>query len=84
MNPNDLVLFLNGAEDKIFLGGIFPFAAPGDRVPFQRVAEVFGVHFLEQRFKVKVFTLVEKLELPLTRKPFNRDFSLSLSHKKVP
>jgi hypothetical protein len=27
---------------------------------------------------------VEKLELPLTRKPFNRDFSLSLSHKKVP
>ncbi len=84
MYPNDFVLFLNRAEDEIFFGGIFPFAAPGDRVPFERVAEIFGIHFFEERFQVKVLTLVEKLELPLTRKPFNRDFSLSLSHKKVP
>ena len=84
MYPNDFVFLLNRAEDEIFFGGMFPFAAPGDCVALERTAEVFGIHFLEQRFQVKVLTLVQKLELPLTRKPFNRDFSLSLSHKKVP
>jgi hypothetical protein len=47
MYPNDFVLLLNRAEDEIFFGGIFPFAAPGDCVALERIAEVFGIHFLE-------------------------------------
>ena len=43
MDTDHFVLLLDRSEDEVFFGGMLPFAAPGDRVTSQRVAEVFGI-----------------------------------------
>jgi hypothetical protein len=47
MNADHLVLFLDRPEDKVFLGGLLPFPAPGDRVTSQGIIEIFGIEFVE-------------------------------------
>jgi len=43
MDTNHFVLFLDRSEDKVFFGGMLPFAAPGDRVTSERIVEILGI-----------------------------------------
>jgi len=47
MDADHFVLFLDCPEDKVFLGGLLPFPAPGDRVTSQGIVEILGIEFVE-------------------------------------
>jgi hypothetical protein len=56
MNTDHFVFFLDCSEDKIFLGGLLSFAAPGDGVTSERITEILSVELVEQRFEVELLT----------------------------
>ena len=59
MDADDAVLFLNGAEDEIFLRGELAAAAPFDGVAAQRPPpEILRVDAVENRLEVEIFPLV--------------------------
>jgi hypothetical protein len=82
VDPDDSVLFLDCPKHEIFFGGQSSPSAPSYGVSLEGIVEILSVQFVKNRPEIEVFALVKKLKLPLEWEPFDREFPLSLSHKK--
>ena len=81
MDADDAVVFLDGAENKIFLGSEPPAASPGDRVTAQGgLAEIPLVDLGEDGFEIEVLPLVVERQLALQKRLGMRDFTLCFGH----
>jgi len=64
VDADHLILFLDGSENEVFFWGVLPFAAPGNGITSERIAELFGIQFIEQRPEVEILTFCDELVAP--------------------
>ena len=82
VDPDDAIFFLDCAKYEILFWWQSSPSAPSDRVSFERIVEILSVQFIKNRLEIEVFALVKELKLSLEGEPFDREFPLSLTHKK--
>ena len=61
MDPNDTILFLDCAEDKMIFRRLLPAPSPLDCVIAQPATKISLVHFIKKRAQIKVFAFLTKI-----------------------